>query len=127
MTRRGLLAACAGLAGIGLAAIALPVMPAQGEGAAILGARPGYGPAAVSTPPNQGAITRRIWTPGLDDGHNAQGLAVAGGSIFISAYRSDSPVNRVRTNTIGIATIMRNAVVSRLRSRSGKSTVNVTG
>ena len=91
MTRRGLLAACAGLAGIGLAAIALPVMPAEGEGAAILGARPGYGPAAVSTPPNQAAIARRIWMPGLDDGYNAQGLAVAGGSIFISAYRSDSP------------------------------------
>jgi sugar lactone lactonase YvrE len=91
MTRRGLLAACAGLAGIGLAAIALPVMPAEGEGAAILGARPGYGPAMVSTPPNQGAIARRIWMPGLDDGYNAQGLAVAGGSIFISAYRSDSP------------------------------------
>jgi hypothetical protein len=91
MTRRGLLAACAGLAGIGLAAIALSVMPAESEGAAILGARPGYGPAAVSTPPNQGAITGRIWTPGLDDGYNAQGLAVAGGSIFISAYRSDAP------------------------------------
>jgi hypothetical protein len=91
MTRRGLLAACAGLAGIGLAAIALPVMPAEGEGAAILGARPGYGPAMVSTPPNQGAIAKRIWMPGLDDGYNAQGLAVAGGSIFISAYRSDSP------------------------------------
>jgi sugar lactone lactonase YvrE len=91
MTRRGLLAACAGLAGIGLAAIALPVMPAESEGAAILGARPGYGPAMVSTPPNQGAIAKRIWTPGLDGGYNAQGLAVAGGSIFISAYRSDSP------------------------------------
>jgi sugar lactone lactonase YvrE len=90
MTRRGLLAACAGLAGIGLAAIALPVMPAEGEGAAILGARPGYGPAAVSTPPNQAAITRRIWMPGLDDGYNAQGLAVVGGSILVAAYRSDA-------------------------------------
>jgi sugar lactone lactonase YvrE len=91
MTRRGLLAACAGLAGIGLAAITLPVMPAEGEGAAILGARPGYGPAMVSTPPNQAAVAKRIWMPGLDDGYNAQGLAVAGGSILVAAYRSESP------------------------------------
>jgi sugar lactone lactonase YvrE len=91
MTRRGLLAACAGLAGIGLAAIALPVMPATGEGAAVLGTRPGYGPAAVGAPPNQGAIAKRIWMPGLDDGYNAQGLAVAGGSILVAAYRSDAP------------------------------------
>jgi len=91
MTRRGLMAACAGLAGIGLAAISLPVMPAETEGAAILGTRPGYGPATVSTPPNPAAIAKRIWMPGLDDGYNAQGLAVAGGSILVSAYRSDSP------------------------------------
>jgi sugar lactone lactonase YvrE len=37
------------------------------------------------------AITRRIWMPGLDEGYNAQGLAVAGNSILVAAYRSDSP------------------------------------
>jgi hypothetical protein len=91
MKPRGLLAACAGLAGLGLAAISLPVAPAESEGAAILGTRPGYGPAMVSTPPNQAAIAQRLWMPGLDDGYNAQGLAVAGGSILVSAYRSRSP------------------------------------
>jgi sugar lactone lactonase YvrE len=45
----------------------------------------------VSAPPNQAAITGRIWMPGLDDGYNAQGLAVAGGSVLVAAYRSDAP------------------------------------
>ena len=47
-----------------------------------LGTPPGYGPVGVSTPPNAAAITRRIWMPGLDEGYNAQGLAVAGTSIL---------------------------------------------
>jgi len=33
---------------------------------------------------------RRIWLPGLDAGYDPQGLAVDGGGIYISAYRSDS-------------------------------------
>jgi hypothetical protein len=88
MNRRSLAAACAGLVGLGLAAISLPVAPADSEAAAILGMRPGYGPAAVSAAPNQAAITRRIWMPALDDGYNAQGLAIAGDRILVAAYRS---------------------------------------
>jgi sugar lactone lactonase YvrE len=91
MNRRGLAAACAGLVGLGLAAISLPVAPADSEAAAILGMRPGYGPAAVSAAPNQPAIARRIWLPALDDGYNAQGLAIAGDRILVAAYRSASP------------------------------------
>ena len=94
VTRRGLATVSAGLVGLCLAA-ALPLLsaaaPAETESAAILGTRPGYGPAAVSAPPNGAEITRRIWMPGLDEGYNAQGLAVAGGSILVAAYRSDSP------------------------------------
>jgi sugar lactone lactonase YvrE len=93
VTRRGFAAASAGLVGLCLAA-ALPLLPAavpaETEGA-ILGTPPGYGPAAISAVPNQAAIARRIWMPGLDEGYNPQGLAVAGNSILVAAYRSDSP------------------------------------
>src|SRR6202048_2555142 len=44
-------------------------------------------PSAV---PNATAIVRRIWLPGLDAGYDPQGLAVDGGGIYVSTYRSDS-------------------------------------
>jgi hypothetical protein len=44
----------------------------------------------VSAVPNAAAIVRRIWVPELDAGYDPQGLAVAGGSIYVSAYHSDS-------------------------------------
>jgi hypothetical protein len=53
-----------------------------------LGRPPGYGPSAVSDTPNTAAIDRLIWMPGLDRGWDPQGLAVAGDSIFVSAYQS---------------------------------------
>jgi len=56
---------------------------------AILGQRPGYGPAGVSPVPNLAAANRLIWMPGLDQGWDPQGLALARGSLFVSAYRSD--------------------------------------
>jgi hypothetical protein len=55
----------------------------------IAGTKPGYAPNAVAAVPNAGAIAKRIWMPGLDDGYDAQGLAVAGNTILVSAYRSD--------------------------------------
>ena len=55
---------------------------------AILGQRPGYGPAATSEIPNLAAMDRLIWMPGLDDGWDPQGLAVGRGSLFVSAYQS---------------------------------------
>jgi hypothetical protein len=54
----------------------------------ILGQPPGYRPASVSLVPNLAAIDRMIWVPGLDGGWDPQGLAFAGGSLFVSAYRS---------------------------------------
>ena len=105
VTRRGLAAGCAGLVGLCLAA-ATPSLPGAAPAAidsAILGTRPTYGPAAVSAPPNAAAITRRIWMPGLDEGYNPQGLAVAGNSILVAAYRSDSPdVRRGPCRVFGI-------------------------
>ena len=56
---------------------------------AILGQRPSYGPASISEVPNLAAIDRLIWMPGLDEGWDPQGLAVARGNLFVSAYRSD--------------------------------------
>jgi sugar lactone lactonase YvrE len=54
----------------------------------ILGTRPSYGPAVTATVPNLAAIDRLIWMPGLDIGWDPQGLAVAEGSLLVSAYRS---------------------------------------
>jgi len=57
---------------------------------AILGQRPSYGPASISEVPNLAAIDRLIWMPGLDEGWDPQGLAVARGDLFVSAYRSNN-------------------------------------
>ena len=54
----------------------------------LLGQRPSYGPAKISATPNQAAIDRMIWVPGLDAGWDPQGLALAGGKLYVSAYRS---------------------------------------
>jgi sugar lactone lactonase YvrE len=53
-----------------------------------LGEAPGYGPSAISDVPNEKAVDRLIWMPGLAGGWDPQGLAVAGDSILVSAYRS---------------------------------------
>jgi hypothetical protein len=55
----------------------------------ILGARPSYGPLTVSAEPNLRAAGPLLWIPGLDQGWDPQGLAVADGSLLVSAYRSD--------------------------------------
>jgi hypothetical protein len=81
-------AAFAGLVVLGLAAT---VPPTAAGGDPIRGAKPAYGPATLSAMPNEAAIGPRLWMPGLDDWYNPQGLAVAGQSIFVAAYRSDMP------------------------------------
>lgn len=74
---------------IGACGIASIPQDIHGSGRAILGTRPSYGPAALSAVPNRAAMDRLLWVPGLDEGWNPQGLAVAEGSVLISAYRSD--------------------------------------
>ncbi len=66
------------------------VPAAENSPAPIAGIAPSYGPKTVSAVPNAMAIVRRIWLPGLDAGYDPQGLAVDGGGIYVSAYRSDS-------------------------------------
>ncbi len=97
MTRRGVIAAIAGLGAIILAATLLPAAfaPAGTPAGTIGGMRPSYGPAIIAAVPNDNAVSRRFWVPGLDAGYNPQGLAVVDGAVLVSAYRSDAySVNR---------------------------------
>ena len=48
-----------------------------------LGVLPGNAPV-----PNAQAILKRVWMPGLDDGYVPQGLTVAGGAVYVAAYKS---------------------------------------
>jgi len=90
--RRFLTAAAVGVLLLGIAAGRLPnaLAPAGMLAELIHGAHPGYGPARVSAVPNERAIMRRFWVPGLDAGYNPQGLTTAAGSILVSAYRSEA-------------------------------------
>ena len=81
-------AAAALVAGAHAAQVVVPA--AETSPASIAGIAPSYGPKTVSAVPNALAIVRRIWLPGLDAGYDPQGLAVDGGDVYVSAYRSDS-------------------------------------
>ena len=54
----------------------------------LLGTAPTYASRVLGPVPNEQAITRRIWAPGLDDGYVPQGLAVVGGALYVASYRS---------------------------------------
>jgi outer membrane protein assembly factor BamB len=95
--RRFLTAAAIGVLALAIAACGLPnaLAPAGILSENIRGVRPSYGPARVSAVPNEKAIIRRFWAPGLDAGYDPQGLAVVAGAVFVSAYRSEAfEVNR---------------------------------
>ena len=53
-----------------------------------LGTAPTYASRALGPVPNEQAITRRIWAPGLDDGYVPQGLAVVGAALYVASYHS---------------------------------------
>lgn len=44
--------------------------------------------------PNNAAILRRIWMPGLDEGFVPQGLSVVAGSVYVAAYKSPEGAGR---------------------------------
>ena len=95
--RRFLTAAALGILALVIAAGGLSnaVAPAGVLAENIRGMRPSYGPIRVSEVPNEKAILRRVWVPGLDAGYNPQGLAAVAGALLVSAYRSDAyGVNR---------------------------------
>lgn len=56
--------------------------------AEVLGTRPGYLAPTPGSVPNEQAIVKQIWAPGLDDGYVPQGLTHVAGAIVMSAYRS---------------------------------------
>lgn len=57
----------------------------------VLGKKPNHVWGGPSTMPNDQAITKKIWAPGIDDGYVPQGIAWADGAIYLSAYRSTDP------------------------------------
>jgi hypothetical protein len=61
------------------------------SGDPILGRKPSYTWASVSSVPNKQAIGKRIWIPGLDEGLVPQGMTFAEGQILMSLYQSTDP------------------------------------
>jgi len=53
----------------------------------VIGQKPAYLEAVAPQVPNEAAIGKRIFVPGLEEGWVPQGLAVEGGYVLVSAYR----------------------------------------
>lgn len=66
--------------------LAFVVMTAAAH-AEILGKKPAH-IGSVASVPNEAAITRKIWAPGIDDGYVPQGLSYADGHLYLATYRS---------------------------------------
>ena len=52
-----------------------------------LGQRPSYLTTLATTVPNEGAIDRKIYIPGLEDDWVPQGLTIAEGQLLVSSYK----------------------------------------
>jgi hypothetical protein len=69
------------------AALAVLVSACATQGTApVCGERPTYLDAVTDAVPNAGALTHRLWTPGLDEGWVPQGLTASGEYLFVSSY-----------------------------------------
>ncbi len=82
MTRRSLF-----LAALALLAASAPAAAAQTIG----GTAPTYTDRQPGPIPNENAVDRRFWAPGLDEGYVPQGVTLAEGMVLVSAYRSTDP------------------------------------
>lgn len=71
------------VAGIALAVAACASMGSQD----FPGDKPTYVEAATVGVPNEAAIVKRIWTPGLDEGWVPQGLTVSGPFVLVAQYK----------------------------------------
>jgi hypothetical protein len=61
----------------------------------VLGTKPSHIRGGPSSAPNEQAITKAIWAPGIDDGYVPQGITFAEGEVLLSSYRStDTKVGR---------------------------------
>lgn len=79
----------AAVAGAFAAALATVVsVPVSAE---VLGRKPTYSNRPLSTVPNAGAMTVRMWAPDLDRGFVPQGLTFATDAIYVGAYKSEDP------------------------------------
>ncbi len=59
--------------------------------AEVLGKKPRYLLSGTSSVPNEQAILKMIWAPGLNEGYVPQGITVAEGAILLSSYKSTDP------------------------------------
>jgi outer membrane protein assembly factor BamB len=66
-------------------------LPLTASGAEVLGKKPRHVWGGPSSVPNEQAITKRIWAPGIDEGYVPQGVTWAEGAVYLSAYRSTDP------------------------------------
>lgn len=62
----------------------------------VMGTRPTYLQDSTDSVPNAAALSRRIYTPSLDDGYVPQGLTAAGGYLYVSSYK---PTPDLKANT----------------------------
>jgi len=67
------------------------LIPLTGSAAEVMGKKPNHVWGGPSSVPNDQAITKRIWAPGIDDGYVPQGVTWADGAIYLSSYRSTDP------------------------------------
>jgi sugar lactone lactonase YvrE len=75
----------------GLATLALVTSGAAQTAVAPGGVAPTVVTRTLSSVPNEQAITRRFWVPGLDAGFVPQGMAFQGGSLVLGGYISTDP------------------------------------
>jgi len=61
-----------------------------------MGTKPTYLESFTDAVPNAAALSHRIYTPALDDGYVPQGLANAGGYLYVSSYK---PTPDLKANT----------------------------
>jgi hypothetical protein len=74
-----------GLVTRALSALLLTTLPVLSQ---VLGTPPTYTQKPLSPVPNEGAVTRRIWVPGLDQGFVPQGVSFLDGALYVSGYMS---------------------------------------
>jgi len=72
-------------------AIFFTLIPLTASATEVIGKKPRHVWGAPSSVPNDQAITKRIWAPGIDDGYVPQGVTWADGAIYLSGYRSTDP------------------------------------
>ncbi len=74
-----------------ICSLVLASLPVSTVAADVLGKKPRHVWGGPSSVVNDQAITKMIWSPGIDDGYVPQGITVAEGSVLLSGYQSTNP------------------------------------